>query len=97
VDTEGTPLLVADPAVFAHHFALVQAYVRREPGSYTQLMTVAEQDPAGMTTSVLALGAVLLDIAAGAFKLTPEEMLDKLMVSVSDHSAAALDQESQPG
>jgi hypothetical protein len=37
-----------------------------------------------MTTSIVALGAVLLDIAAGAFRLTPEQMLDKLADNV-DH------------
>lgn len=31
-----------------------------------------------MTRSRVALGAVLLDIAAGAFHLTPDQMLDKV-------------------
>lgn len=70
--------LAPDPAAFARHFALVQAYVRSQPGSHTALMTAAHADPEGMTTSIVALGAVLLDIAAGAFGLSPEQMLDKL-------------------
>jgi hypothetical protein len=70
--------LAPDPAAFSLHLGLVQSYVRSEQGSHAALMAAANADPEGMTTSIVALGAVLLDIAAGAFKLTPEQMLDKL-------------------
>lgn len=75
--------LAPDPATFTRHLALVQAYVRSESGSHGALMEAANADPEGITTSIVALGAVLLDIAAGAFYLTPEEMLDKLAAGVS--------------
>ena len=76
--------LAPDAGVFSRHFQLVQAYVRRQPGSHSALMEAARSDPEGMTTSIVALGAVLLDIAAGAFDLTPEQMLDKLAAGVAD-------------
>jgi hypothetical protein len=75
--------LAPDPATFTRHFALVQAYVRSEPGSHAALMDAANADPEGMTTSIVALGEVLLDIAAGAFELTPEQMLDKVAGGVA--------------
>ena len=64
----------------------VQAYVRVEPGAHAALMETARRDPEGMTTSLVALGAVLLDIAAGAFRLTPDEMLDKVAAQIADRS-----------
>ena len=76
--------LAPDPETFSRHFSLVEAYVKSRPGSHTALMAAAREDPEGMTTSIVALGAVLLDIAAGAFRLTPEEMLDKVAENV-DH------------
>lgn len=76
--------LAPDRAAFSRHLALVQAYVACRPGSHAALMAAAHEDPEGMTTSVVALGAVLLDIAAGAFKLTPEEMLDKVADGVAE-------------
>ena len=82
VDAVGT-FLVTDQAAFARHFALVQAYVSSQPGSHAALMAAAREDPETMTSSIVALGAVLLDIAAGAFSLTPEQMLDKLSTSFS--------------
>jgi hypothetical protein len=70
--------LAPDQDLFRRHFELVRAYVHRQPGSHAALMAAATTDPEGVTTSIVALGAVLLDIAAGAFRLTPEEMLDKI-------------------
>ena len=75
--------LAPDPVTFTRHFSLVQAYVSSQPGSHAALMEAANADPEGMTTSIVALGAVLLDICAGAFRLTPEEMLDKVAEGVS--------------
>ncbi|MCW2601739.1 MAG: hypothetical protein JWM02_3568 [Frankiales bacterium] len=75
--------LAPAPATFARHFALVRAYVRSEAGSHSALMEAANADPEGMTTSIVALGAVLLDIASGAFHLTPDEMMEKLADGVS--------------
>ena len=62
----------------------VQAYVRSEPGAHSALMTAAREDPEGMTESLVALGTVLLDIAAGAFHLTPDEMLGKVAARVAE-------------
>lgn len=75
--------LAPDPVAFGRHVQLVQAYVRAQPHSHAALMEAARQDPEGMTVSIVTLGAVLLDIAAGAFRLTPEEMLDKLADKVA--------------
>ncbi len=44
----------------------------------------------GGLDSGAALGAVLLDIAAGAFRLTPDEMLDKVAARVSEGSDISL-------
>jgi hypothetical protein len=70
---------------FARTVAQVQSYVRSEPGAYSALVTSAHEDPAGTTTSLVALGTVLLDIAAGAFSLTPEEMLAKVSAGIAGH------------
>lgn len=75
--------LAPDPVAFGRHVSLVQAYVRAQPHSHTALMDAAREDPEGLTTSIVTLGAVLLDIAATAFHLTPEEMLDKLADKVA--------------
>jgi hypothetical protein len=79
--------LAPDPATFTRHFNLVQAYVRSEAGSHTALMAAANEDPEAMTTSIVALGAVLLDVASGAFNLTPEQMLDKVADGVGSLTA----------
>jgi hypothetical protein len=79
--------LAPDPATFSAHFALVEAYVKSRPGSHAALMSAAREDPEGVTRSVVTLGAVLLDIAAGAYRLTPEQMLEKLGENV-DHLIA---------
>ena len=79
--------LAPDPATFSRHFSLVEAYVKSRPGSHAALMEAARHDPEGMTASIVTLGAVLLDIAAGAYKLTPEQMLEKLSDNV-DHLIA---------
>jgi hypothetical protein len=68
----------------------VQAYVRSEPGAHSSLMDTARRDPEGTTTSLVALGTVLLDIAAGAFSLTPDEMLEKVAAQVAEGSDLAL-------
>ena len=72
-----------DPAALSQHLELVQAYVRSRPGARAALMTAAQADPEGVTTSIVALGTVLLDIAAGAFALTTDQMLDKLAEGVA--------------
>jgi hypothetical protein len=56
----------------------VQAYIRREAGAWSELSRVAREDPDGTTRALLALGTVLLDIAAGAYRLSADEMLDKV-------------------
>ncbi len=68
---------------FAESVRHVQAYVRSEPGAHASLMAAARQDPEGMTVSLVALGAVLLDLVAGAFRLDPDAMLDKVSAQVS--------------
>jgi hypothetical protein len=73
-----------DPARFGETVALVQSYVRSEAGAHTALMSAAQRDPEGMTHDLVALGAVLLDIAAGAFRLSPDEVLDKVAATVAD-------------
>ena len=65
--------------------AHVQSYVRSEPGAYSALVTLAEEDPVGTMTSLVALGAVLLDISAGAFSLSPDEMLAKVSAGIAGH------------
>jgi hypothetical protein len=82
-----TSELAPDPETFARHFSLVQAYVKSAPGSHTALMESAREEPEEMTMSIVALGAVLLDIAAGAFHLTPEQMLDKVGESIGGSAA----------
>ncbi|MCU1589672.1 MAG: hypothetical protein JWP11_928 [Frankiales bacterium] len=72
-----------DLAAFTRTVAHVQSYVRAEPGAYSSLITAAEADPAGTTTSLVALGAVLLDIAAGAFSLSADEMLAKVSAGIT--------------
>lgn len=74
---------------FTRTVAHVQAYVRREPGAFSALMTSAHDDPAGTTISLVALGAVLLDIAAGAFSLSPDEMLAKVSAGISSHAGTS--------
>ena len=86
MDTTTAP----DPAHFAQTLRAVQAYVRAEPGAHSALMATARRDPEGTTTSLVALGAVLLDIAAGAFRLTPDEMLDKVAARVAEGSGLAM-------
>ncbi len=70
--------LAPDPVLFRRHFALVRDYVASTPGSHAAMMEAARETPEDMTNSVVALGAVLLDIAAGAHGLTPSAMLDRL-------------------
>lgn len=75
-----------DPETFTRTVAHVQSYVRSEPGAYSALMTAAHANPAGTTTSLVALGAVLLDIAAGAFSLSADEMLEKISAGIAEHA-----------
>lgn len=70
--------LAPDAARFGAHFTLVRDYVAGTPGSHAALMAAARQSPEAMTNSVVALGAVLLDLAAEAHDLTPIAMLDRL-------------------
>ena len=79
-----------DSARFAQSLRAVQAYVRSEPGAHAALLDTARRDPEGTTSSLVALGAVLLDIAAGAFRLTPDEMLDKVAAHVAEGSHLTL-------
>ncbi|MCU1602547.1 MAG: hypothetical protein JWO22_3256 [Frankiales bacterium] len=74
--------LAPDSATFSRHFGLVMAYVKSQPGSHAALMAAARQEPEEMTMSIVALGAVLLDTAAGAFRITPDQMLDKVAESI---------------
>lgn len=74
----------AEHARLAETVRAVQAYVRSEPGAHGRLMAAARQDPEAVTASLVALGTVLLDIAAGAFHLTPDEMLEKVATRVAE-------------
>lgn len=78
---------VPDPARFADAVRHVQAYVRSESGSHGALMDAARCDPEGMTVSLVALGSVLLDIAAGALSVSPDDMLAKVVDSVAAMAA----------
>lgn len=71
-----------DLQAFTRTVEQVQAYVRSEPGAYAGLVETAEMDPVGTMTSLVALGAVLLDIAAGAFSLTADDMLAKVSAGI---------------
>jgi hypothetical protein len=73
----------SDPQTFAVTVERVQAYVRHEPGAWAALSAAARDDPEGTTRALLALGTVLLDTAAGAFSLAPEEMLEKVSRSIA--------------
>jgi hypothetical protein len=86
VERAGTEI-APSPEVFSHHLHLVQDYVKSKPGSHQALMAAARREPEEITMSIVALGAVLLDIAAGAFHLTPEQMLDKVALSIEAHPA----------
>jgi hypothetical protein len=79
--------LAPSPEILTHHLRLVQEYMRGKPGSHQALMAAAGQEPEEITMSIVALAAVLLDIAAGAFQLTPEQMLDKVALSIEAHPA----------
>ncbi|MCU1672631.1 MAG: hypothetical protein JWN77_744 [Frankiales bacterium] len=77
-----------DPAAFVRTVAHVQSYVRSESGAYRALMDSTRLDPVGTTTSLLALGAVLLDIASAAFSLTPDDMLAKVSAQINTLEAS---------
>jgi hypothetical protein len=79
-----------DHARLAETVRAVQSYVRSEPGAHSSLMETARRDPEGTTSSLVALGTVLLDIAAGAFSLSPDEMLDKVAARVAEGGGLAL-------
>lgn len=81
---------VPERARFAETVRAVQAYVRSEPGAHSSLMETARRDPEATTLSLVALGAVLLDIAAGAFQLTADEMLEKVAAGVAGGGDVAL-------
>ena len=72
-------------ASFTATVSRVEAYVRSEPGAWQAFAQQARDDPEGTTRSLLALGTVLLDIAASAYELTPAEMLGKVSRTVELH------------
>lgn len=80
----------SDPRAFAQTVERVQAYVRHEKGAWAELSRVAREDPDGTTRALLALGTVLLDIAAGAYRLSPDEMLHKVSRTLADDDEPAL-------
>ena len=82
---------VPEPEAFSRAVDLMTAYVRREDGAYAGLMEAAREDPEVMTQSLIALGAVLLDIAAGAFHLTPDQMLGKVSHGIRESVGGAAD------
>ena len=71
-----------EPDGFTATVNYVRAYVRREPGAWSSLAALSRADPEGTTRALLALGTVLLDVAAGAFELTSDEMLVKVSTTV---------------
>ena len=73
-----------DAQTFTATVERVQSYVRHESGAWSGLAVAARSDPDGTTRALLALGTVLLDIAAGAFRLTPEQVLDKVAASAAE-------------
>ena len=85
VETTPTPEL----ARFTETVRAVQAYVRSEPGAHSALMSSARQDPEGVTAALVSLGTVLLDIAAGAFQLSPDEVLEKVAAQVGKDGLTA--------
>ncbi len=78
--------LAPDAEAFSRHFGLVQDYVLARPGALSALMKEAEADPTRVTASIVSLGAVLLDVAAGAFHLDPAAMLEKVGAMVTELS-----------
>lgn len=90
-----TSELPLDLALFRQHFDLVEAYVQGLPGARAALLAAARRDPEGVTTSIVALGAVLLDIAAGAFGLAPEQMLAKVGAGVGRMGSDAIPEQSR--
>lgn len=73
-----------DAQAFAATVQRVQAYVQHEPGAWSAFAASARADPEGTTRALLALGTVLLDMAAGAFRLTPDQLLDKVAESAAE-------------
>ena len=61
----------------------VQAYVRGEPAGWTALAQAVQDDAEGTTRALLALSTVLLDISAGAFALSPVEVLEKVSGNIA--------------
>jgi hypothetical protein len=76
------PSVAVDPVAFARTVEAVSAYVRSEPGAWTSVAALVREDPEGAMRSMLALGAVLLDISAAAYELSPDEMLAKVRRTV---------------
>ena len=73
-------------------FAEALQHVRRtcaaSPARTARCSARPAATPRAMTLSLVALGTVLLDIAAGAFRLTPDEMLDKVSARVAEDGEA---------
>ncbi len=74
-----------DARRFAQTVERVQAYVRREPGAWAAFAEHSRSDPEATTRALLALGTVLLDIAATAYEITPDEMLTKVTRTIDLH------------
>ena len=72
------------PEAFSRHLQLVRDYVVGSPGSHNALLAAARREPEELTMSIVALGAVLLDLASEAFHMTPEQMLDKVGRSIEE-------------
>jgi len=79
---QSLPSVAVDPVAFSRTVDAVAAYVRSEPGAWAAVAALVREDPEGAMRSMLALGAVLLDISAEAFEVTPDAMLGKVRRTV---------------
>lgn len=88
MNTAGNEDGYSDARSFALTVERVHAYVQRRPGAWSDLSRASRDDPDGTTRGLLALGTVLLDIAAEAYRMSPEQMLDKVSRTLAaDHDA----------
>jgi hypothetical protein len=70
------------PSAFPQVTSLFLDFVRSEPGAQQALLERARAEPDEVLLSLVTLGAVLLDVSAGAFHLSSEEMLDKVAAGI---------------
>jgi hypothetical protein len=84
-DIGGLCASTSETDAFASTVERVRAYVRSEPGAWSALSEIAREDPERTTRALLTLGTVLLDIAADAFDLTPDQMLGKVTRTIDLH------------